>query len=35
MKKLFDFIGYVAFEGLLLTGLLYLLVNLDRFCTTG
>ena len=36
MKKLcYRIIGYAAFEGILLTGLLYLLVNLDRFCTTG
>jgi hypothetical protein len=28
-------VGYVVFEGLLLTGLLFLLVNLDQFCTTG
>jgi len=35
MKKLFDFIGYVAFEGLLLTGLFYVVKNLDQICTTG
>ena len=34
MKKLFYVIGYLGFEGLLLTGLFYIVRNIDTISTT-